>query len=394
MDNITHAFVGAAMADAALPRDAAPRLRAAAIGVGAIAANAPDVDLLYTRITEPPLGYLLHHRGHSHTLAGLIVLFALIAFAVWMMRRASSDDLGVRGWSLLICAALASHVMMDAANSYGTHPLWPFSSRWFYVDAVFVLEPWLWTVLGAALALNAGRRARLVIAALVLVLLTGVTVVGLVPLLIVLAMLAAAGIAAITTRSWTRRGRAGAALLVTAIVFAVMPSISRIAKMQVHAALEGDPPIDIVADANPGVPWCWSILTLEHAGEPAADALVARRGTLSLLPRLWPTSSCPSVRLTGEAATDIAPGVPVLWHRRWRIDLPELRALNERDCRVAAWLQYGRVPYVAAGSIADLRFESPIRGNFTRMRLTAASPTCPDNVTGWTPPRRDILTAR
>jgi inner membrane protein len=393
VDNVTHAFVGAAMAEVALPRDAAPRLRAAAIGVGVIAANAPDVDLLYTRITEPPLGYLLHHRGHSHTLAGLIVLFALIASAAWIIRRArSGDDLGVRRCSLLISAALASHVMMDAANSYGTHPLWPFSSRWFYVDAVFVVEPWLWTVLGAALALNAGRRARLLIAALMLVLFTGVTVVGLVPLLIVLAMLAAAGTAAITTRSWTRRGRAGAALLVTAIVFAVMPSFSRMARMQVRAAMDGDPPIDIVADANPGMPWCWSILTLEHAG--AADALVARRGTLSLLPRLWPASSCPSVRLSGEAATDIAPGGPVLWHRRWRIDLPELRALNERDCRVAAWLQYGRVPYVDAGSIADLRFESPMRGNFTRMRLTAASPACPDNVTGWTPPRRDILTAR
>ena len=40
---------------------------------------------------------------------------------------------------------------MDSANSYGTHLLYPFSARWIYGDAVFVLEPWLWLILGAAL---------------------------------------------------------------------------------------------------------------------------------------------------------------------------------------------------------------------------------------------------
>ncbi len=54
------------------------RTRTAFIRAGIVAANAPDVDLLYTGITEAPLGYLLHHRGHSHTLPGLVALGLVI----------------------------------------------------------------------------------------------------------------------------------------------------------------------------------------------------------------------------------------------------------------------------------------------------------------------------
>ena len=39
------------------------------------------------------------------------------------------------------------------------HPFHPFDSRWYYGDAVFILEPWLWTLLGVPVALNAGGRA-------------------------------------------------------------------------------------------------------------------------------------------------------------------------------------------------------------------------------------------
>ena len=79
MDNVTHAFIGAAMAECAVPQGASSRTRTILITAGVIAANAPDIDLLYTRITEAPLGYLLHHRGHSHTLPGLAVL----GVAIW-----------------------------------------------------------------------------------------------------------------------------------------------------------------------------------------------------------------------------------------------------------------------------------------------------------------------
>jgi inner membrane protein len=53
-----------------------------------------------------------------------------------------------------------SHVFMDFLNSYGVRLLMPFSGRWFYGDAVYIVDPWLYLVLGAGvwLASRAGRR--------------------------------------------------------------------------------------------------------------------------------------------------------------------------------------------------------------------------------------------
>ena len=283
---MTHAFVGAAMAEYAVPRHASPRTRAGLLCLGVVAANAPDVDLLYTGITEAPLGYLLHHRGHSHTLTGLAVLAILIASSLWLFRSSRSAMRGdERRWIVLIGAALASHLLMDSANGYGTHPFHPFSSRWLYVDAVFVLEPWLWAILGTAVALNAARRGRVAVALVTLFLIGALAAVGLLPVQILALMLVVVSAAALATRDWERKRRALTALVATFAIFALMPLVSRAAKAQARAALDGvddSAVIDTVADANPGVPWCWGVLMLHRSGGDASGTLIARRGTLSL----------------------------------------------------------------------------------------------------------------
>src|SRR5688500_1596750 len=101
------------MGECALPRGASSRTRIAMMCTGIVAANAPDVDLLYTRISGEPLGYLLHHRGHSHTLPVL----ALLGILVWLgLRLFPSLRAEVRAaprrWILLIAAALGSHLLM------------------------------------------------------------------------------------------------------------------------------------------------------------------------------------------------------------------------------------------------------------------------------------------
>jgi hypothetical protein len=134
------------------------------------------------------------------------------------------------------------------------------------------------------------------------------------------------------------------------------------------------------------------VLTLQKMNDGPAEALVARRGTLSLLPGLWPAASCASAGVMrarwGAGETSGA----IVWHRRWRIDIEELRALYAANCRVRAWLQFGRVPLVANGSIADLRFEHPIGQNFTPMAIDSGERGCPAFVTGWELPRHDVIT--
>jgi inner membrane protein len=397
VDNVTHALVGAAIAECANPRNASPGTRGAFIAAGVVAANAPDVDLLYTGFAESPLGYLLHHRGHSHTVPGLIALGCLVYGIFVLLPRTRTAIRGSSSRAIaLIGAALASHLLLDSANGYGTHLFYPFTSRWFYGDAVFVLEPWLWTILGVTLALNAARLWRLQIVALTLALTGGVLWVGLLNASVFAVMVAAAVTAAFATRRWDRRGRAAAALIAIGAIVVVMSGISRVVKGRAAAAavaLGGGAIVDIVADANPGVPWCWAVLTLQQP-TGAAGTMTARRGTVSLLPDVWPASFCASARLSAQAQWSAEQAVTdaVVWHRRWSIDADELRRLAAGNCRVRAWLQFGRVPYVADGWIADLRFENPIGQNFTPMAIGGAVDDCPAYLTGWEWPRRDVLT--
>jgi membrane-bound metal-dependent hydrolase YbcI (DUF457 family) len=402
VDNVTHAFVGAAMAECALPTDALSRTRAVFMCVGVVAANAPDLDLFYSGIIEEPLGYLLHHRGHSHTLPGLAALGILI----WSgLRIAPQLWRAVRGAEsramLLIAAALIGHLLMDTANGYGTHLFYPLSSRWVYGDAVFVLEPWLWAIFGVTLALNANRRWRALPALLSIFLIGGLAYVGLLPPSVLAVMLGVVTAAAVGVRAWDRKQRAMTALLATAAIFIVMAGFSRVVKAEARRAVAGLEPaeiVDTVADANPGVPWCWAVLTLQRT-RGSTDTLIARRATLSLLPRIWPAASCASARLAtrwSSEAVRLRQGYgetsdAIVWHRVWRIDVEQLRALDAGNCRVHAWLQFGRVPYVVDGVIRDLRFENPIGQNFTPMAVDSGSRDCPKYLTRWELPRRDVL---
>ncbi len=51
----------------------------------------------------------------------------------------------------------ATHPLLDWTNNYGLRPLLPWSPRWFYGDLVFIIDPFLWVVLGGASFLLASR---------------------------------------------------------------------------------------------------------------------------------------------------------------------------------------------------------------------------------------------
>ncbi len=54
---------------------------------------------------------------------------------------------------------MLSHVFFDFLNNYGVRLLAPFDWRWFYGDAVFIIDPWLWLSLGAGVWLARRRQA-------------------------------------------------------------------------------------------------------------------------------------------------------------------------------------------------------------------------------------------
>ncbi len=67
---------------------------------------------------------------------------------------------GVVPRQLLLLAAVSvlSHPILDTLNTYGVRWLMPFRGDWYYGDAVFIVDPWLWLALGLGVVLSGKRR--------------------------------------------------------------------------------------------------------------------------------------------------------------------------------------------------------------------------------------------
>jgi inner membrane protein len=130
-----------------------------------LAANAPDIDIFSVWLGS--FASLAFRRGWTHgpialVLLPLVVTGVVLGWDRWIRRRRdpAREPVDAR-WTLILAAiGCLSHPALDWLNTYGIRLLMPFSSRWFYGDAVFIIDPWWWVVLAATLAL-ARRRASL-----------------------------------------------------------------------------------------------------------------------------------------------------------------------------------------------------------------------------------------
>lgn len=396
LDNITHSLAGVALADLLLRETATRGERRLFVGASLVAASAPDVDLVYTWITPPPIGFLLHHRGHTHTILGLFALGAILVMLARLLpvcRQLTAAD-RIRLW-MLIAAGLGSHLLLDAFNSYGVHPFYPLDCNWYYGDAVFVFEPWLWVPLGVAVAWNRRSRAGGVSTlALVVALLSVVAVFGIVSPTMLVALLVAGLVCTVFAGRVSRRARVGMALGTCGLLLCGMFGLSRIARHEAEVALQpvlrGEL-VDVVLTPNPASPPCWAVIGIER--DERAGEFVLWNGTLSIFRGWTAPTDCASHRLNPAESRLVGEGRLAL-RAEIRQPLQRLRELSLSDCRARAWLQFGRAPVLTEADISDLRFEQRLRANFSTMPLgfrnTAGG--CPFWLPGWAMPRADLLT--
>jgi inner membrane protein len=157
MDNLTHSLVGLAAAKAGLER-----LSPGATATCVLAANAPDIDILAT------LGgkwfYIHNHRGITHSFVGTLALALLIPCLFYggdmLIARIRKSQPRVRFLGLVIASLIvsASHPLLDWTNNYGVRPFLPWSGEWYYGDLVFIVDPWLWLIIGGAAFLLTSKR--------------------------------------------------------------------------------------------------------------------------------------------------------------------------------------------------------------------------------------------
>lgn len=152
VDPVSHVLLGASLGYAAFGR----RLGRAAAGVGALGGLAPDVDILIRSATDP-LVAIEAHRGFTHALVFVPVGAAAVA-GLWLVSPAGRTR--DRWLALWAAAALAwlSHALLDAATSYGTQLLWPFSRHRAGWDLISIIDPIFTLALAAGLGGALARR--------------------------------------------------------------------------------------------------------------------------------------------------------------------------------------------------------------------------------------------
>lgn len=167
MDNVCHTLAGAALGRAGLARTT--RYGMATL---MISANLPDVDVAVFFTDTLPVSF---RRGWTHGVLAQAILPVAFAGIVWAIGRRAARTASVRtgagpapaatsfAWLLVLSyVGVYSHVFMDLLNSYGLRLLMPFSGRWFFGDALYIIDPWLYLVFGAGvwLAARAARTGR------------------------------------------------------------------------------------------------------------------------------------------------------------------------------------------------------------------------------------------
>jgi inner membrane protein len=160
MDPICHTMVGAALGSTGLERKT--RFGRATLILGA---NLPDVDVISYAWGETAA--LEFRRGMTHGILALSILPFLLAGAmIWIDRlsrrkQASSAPSANFKWLLALSViSVFSHPALDFLNVYGVRWLMPFDGTWFYGDVLYIADPWMWAILGVALAAAYWRRKR------------------------------------------------------------------------------------------------------------------------------------------------------------------------------------------------------------------------------------------
>ncbi|HET6891845.1 MAG TPA: metal-dependent hydrolase [Pyrinomonadaceae bacterium] len=172
MDNLTHSLVGLAASKAGLEK-LSPHASLCSI----VAANAPDSDISIILFGDR-WTYLEHHRGVTHSIIGTLVLALFVPLLFYGLDRFISRLRGraptikVKGLLVTSLIVSATHPLLDWTNNYGVRPLLPWTSKWFYGDLVFIVDPFMWLMFGGACFLLAKTRRQVIFWLLLAIVLT------------------------------------------------------------------------------------------------------------------------------------------------------------------------------------------------------------------------------
>jgi inner membrane protein len=291
---------------------------------------------------------LAFRRGITHGVPALVVMPFLVAGCVlaydrWGRARRDPNRARARPGAVLALATLGllTHPVLDWMNVYGVRWWLPFAGPWSYGDALFIVDPWLWLMLGGTVFLSGRHQRRATVAWGALAAATSALVfVGAGPDVFAPWALGIAAVAFARARRWPTRPWSRLAVMVTLAASAVyvsgMVGAQRSAASAVRAAAVGAG-LDVR-----------DVMVSPVAGRPARSDIVVVTDA-AYVPGAHSFLGSPRVRLEAGAA------VPLL-------SAPDGLSADRVDAIVAAararpvaedFLVWSRYPYVRVSGSAE-----------------------------------------
>lgn len=396
MDNLSHTFMGVALARVAKGRSwghLTKEHRSALLWTSILASSCPDADYLWRFFNMgnamERVSYLLLHRGYTHTFVFAPLEALLAAFVgLWIAgKKAVMKD--VLWLSLLACLL---HIVADYFNEYGIHPFSPIWNRWFYGDAIFIVEPLLLLALSPLVLASCERKwLKILTAAVVLVALSTASVLSASSLsawsLITALGLLVGGLAfwsyQVSKSPWTP-------VAVALALVAIFVLASHQARRLVAQRFSGETVLELALSPSPSNPFCWRAVTVSTN---VAKDYIGRVGFVSLLSDWVDPAHCWVGAHRESAGAPLAPTLSsdsqVSWKGEFRSTLQLFERLAQTHCGFRALLRYARTPFFSyKGDIlvaGDLRYAFSPRQSITYYEFKPAD-TCPSMVPAWEPP--------
>jgi inner membrane protein len=381
MDNVTHTLIGIAAGEAlAVHRKKARVPIWIASGIGN---NLPDLDVLATTfVFRDKLGYLLHHRGHTHTFLATPLLALLVLLPLWLVWR-KKPEIPWREIVLVLLLGTPLHLLADFWNSYGVHPFWPLANDWIYGDMVFIVEPWIWLLLLPpiffASTSRVGKGISLALTALIL---------GLawyhefVPWPAALAL--TFGAALFFALSYRLKNRGPRIALAGALLVLFLSSLAGMSStLRERHQLAG---AELLLQPFPANPFCWSAMRATITPEQYQAELLV----ITPFPEIVPPSRCPVLLSQGSTAPldpPLAEPAPdQLSLGTFRSNRATYDSLAQ-NCHMNAFLRFARFPFWIEKEktwvVGDLRFDRGPDLGFGEFEIPKENENCPGSLPPW-----------
>jgi inner membrane protein len=397
LDNISHSLMSIAIA-ATIARKSSPRLRKAAMWTAFLAGNLPDIDVVTTIMgDQAKLVYLLHHRGHTHTILYVLITGLIIGWvASWVFKKRNptmnQGEKKVLFVTAVSCSAL--HLFMDWWNIYGVHPFYPFDNKWYYGDAIFIVEPLIWVSLAPLCFFLSEKKfyqgLSLVVPAAAISLTT--LLVGPITTITVVIFFVSTFI-----WEWKKPSHNSGLIICTIalVTFFIGAQSAKHSTASGPAVPQGANLLESAVSPAPANPFCWKFYSMSVD----ENDYIVRTGVFSLLPTLVSPTACMMSRWTDKTVNFLPlenSSKAMNMEGEYRISRADFKAALA-NCEFSALMIFARIPFIVKDSLTgetifgDLRFDNEKGLGFSEFSLNSAT-TCPGlNIPPWVPPRLELL---